>query len=58
MSGKYTESQAKAIKNYLSKMAEIRIRLKPEEKTIIEEKAKKAGKSVNRYIIDLALMEK
>lgn len=51
----YTEAQAKSAKKYLSKFAEIRIRVMPEEKTIIEQKAKEAGKSVNQYLKDLAL---
>ena len=32
---KYTEAQARSAQKYLSKFAEIRIRLKPEEKEII-----------------------
>lgn len=51
----YTAAQAAAAKKYLAKFAEIRIRLQPEEKQIIEEKAAKAGKSVNQYIKDLML---
>ena len=51
----YTAAQAAAAKKYLSKFAEIRIRLQPEEKKIIEEKAAKKGKSVNQFLKDLAL---
>lgn len=52
---KYTEAQAKAAKKYLSQFSEIRIRTLPEEKRIIEENAKKEGKSVNQYIKDKIL---
>ncbi len=52
---RYTKAQAASAKKYLAQFAEIRIRLQPEEKKIIEEKAAKAGKSVNQYIKDLAL---
>ena len=52
---RYTAAQAASAKKYLSQFAEIRIRLQPEEKKIIEEKAAAAGKSVNQFIKDLAL---
>lgn len=52
---RYTKAQAASAKKYLSQFAEIRIRLQPEEKEIIETKAAAAGKSVNQYIKDLAL---
>lgn len=52
---KYTEAQAQSAKKYLSKFSEIRIRTLPEEKKIIEEKAKVAGKSVNQFIKDSVL---
>ena len=52
---KYTEAQARSAQKYLSKFAEIRIRLKPEEKEIITKDAAIAGKSVNQYIIDKLL---
>lgn len=52
---RYTEAQARSAKKYLGKFAEIRIRLMPEEKQIIEENAAKEGKSVNQYLKDLAL---
>ncbi len=51
----YTEKKKASNARYLAKQAEIRIRIKPEEKTIIENNAKRAGKSVNQYIRDLAL---
>lgn len=37
------------------KTAMLSIRISPKEKAIIDEKAKQAGKSTTRYIIDLAL---
>lgn len=52
---RYTAAQAASAKKYLSQFAEIRIRLQPEEKKIIEEKAAKEGKSVNQFLKDLAL---
>ena len=33
----------------------INFRISPEEKAVIDEKAKAAGKSTSRYMIDLAL---
>ena len=55
MGAKYTEAQARSSKKYLEQFAEIRIRLKPEEKQQIYEDAKAAGKSANQYIIDKLL---
>ena len=37
------------------KTSAITVRISPGEKTAIEAKAKQAGKSLSRYIIDLAL---
>lgn len=37
------------------KTTNISFRISPEEKAIIDEKAKAAGKSTSRYMIDLAL---
>ena len=51
----YTEARKKANEKYLAKQAEIKLRIKPEEKKIIEEKARAAGKSVNQYIKDSVL---
>lgn len=51
----YTEKRKASNKKYLAKFAEIRIRILPEEKKIIEQKAAAAGKSVNQYLKDLAL---
>ena len=51
----YTEARKKANEKYLAKQAEIKLRIKPEEKKIIEEKAREAGKSVNQYIKEKVL---
>jgi len=47
-----SEKQKEYAKRYLSKLSEIRIRMKPEEKDDITAAAAMAGKSVNRYILD------
>lgn len=52
----YTEARKKANEKYLSKMAEIKIRMTPEEKKIVEDKAKKEDKSVNQFIKDRILV--
>lgn len=52
---KYTEAQARSAKKYLEQFAEIRIRLKPEDKEIIKKDAAYCGKSINQYIIDKLL---
>ena len=54
---KYTEAQAKSAKKYLSKFAEIKLRMKPEEREKIHQDAEKAGKSTNQYILDILLRE-
>ena len=51
----YTEKKKASNERYLAKFKEIRIRTTPEEKKIIEEKARAAGKSVNQFLKDLAL---
>jgi len=51
----YNEARKRANEKYLSKFAEIRIRITPEEKREIEERAKKESKSVNQYLKDKAL---
>ena len=55
---KYTEAQAKSAKKYLSQFAEIKLRMKPEEREKIHQDAKKAGKSMNQYILDVLLHKK
>ena len=52
---RYTEAQARSAKKYLAQFKEIRLRMKEEEKTQIEDQAKAAGKSVNQYILDTLL---
>ena len=49
-----SEARKKANKKYLDSMAEIKIRLKPEEKARWAEAAEAQGKSLQRFIIDLA----
>ena len=51
----YTEKRKASNEKYLSKFVEVRFRVLPEEKKIIEQKAAAAGKSVNQYLKDLAL---
>lgn len=48
-----SEAQKKATKKYLDSMAEIKIRLKPEDKARWAEAAELQGKSLQRFIIDL-----
>lgn len=47
-----SDAQKKANKKYLDSMAEIKIRLKPEEKARWAEAAEAQGKSLQRLIID------
>ena len=47
-----SEAQKKATKKYLGSMAEIKIRLKPEEKARWAEAAEAQCKSLQRFIID------
>ena len=47
-----SEAQKKATKKYLGSMAEIKIRLKPEDKTRLAEAAEAQGKSMQRFILD------
>lgn len=67
MAGTYTEARASAVKKYQeankekvagyhkkyeSQFASYRMRMTKEQKEILDEKAKEAGKSINQYIID------
>jgi len=52
---RYTPAQAASAKKYLSHLAEIRIRMQPEQREEIKKRAAAAGKSVNQYLLDLAL---
>lgn len=51
----YTKAHAEGNARYLEKFEFIKIRATPEEKEQIKELAAAAGKSVNSYILDLAL---
>lgn len=51
----YTEKKKATNKAYMDKLARCVVWVTPEEKKIIEEKAKEAGKSINQYLKDLAL---
>lgn len=51
----YQEQHAKAYKKYVSKLSEVKVRMKPEEKEEIQKRAKKEGLSMNKYIIKKAL---
>lgn len=51
----YTKAHAEGNARYLEKFEFIKIRATPEEKEQIKELASAAGKSVNSYILDLAL---
>lgn len=52
---KYTEAQARSAKKYLSQFAEIKLRMKPEERDKIKADAQAAGKSTNQYILEKLL---
>ena len=53
----YTEKRKASNERYLSKFDRITFRVTPEEHAEIERKARKAGKSVNQYLKDRALMD-
>lgn len=48
---KYTQSQAKAIKKYLSNIGEVKIRTSKEDISRYKEKASSLGLSLNQFII-------
>lgn len=52
MGAKYTEAQAKASREYLKNLDEIRIRIPKGKKTEYKQAAETAGKSLNQFIID------
>jgi len=54
---KYTPAQAKAVKKYLSKFADIKIRVSKEDKARYEAAAEKAKLSLNKFVIS-AIEEK
>ena len=51
----YTEKKKESNKKYMDKLSRIVLWTTPEEKALIESKAKQAGKSINQYIKDLVL---
>ncbi len=51
----YTEKKKASNAKYMEKLTRIALWLKPDEKKIIEEKARKENKSVNQFLKDLAL---
>lgn len=52
-----TEAQKKANDKYNAKFVKLQIRLTPEQKKIIEDKATASGKSQTQYIIDKLINE-
>ena len=52
---KYTEAQAKAVKNYLEKnnLVEIKFRVSRDKKDEYKQQAERKGESLNSYIIRL-----
>lgn len=52
---KYTEAQAKAVKNYLEKnnLVEIKFRVSRDKKEEYKQQAERKGESLNSYIIKL-----
>lgn len=52
---KYTEAQARSAKKYLEQFAEIKLRMKPEEREKIKADAAAANKSMNQYILEKIL---
>lgn len=54
---KYTEAQKKSAEKYLAQFEKITLRVKPNEKKEIEERALAEGKSVNQYLKDRALAD-
>lgn len=51
----YTRAHKEANERYLEKLSEVKVRATPEEKEQIKAFAAAEGKSVNTYILDLAL---
>lgn len=46
----FTDAQARANKKYLDKLAEIKVRMTPEKREIIQAHAQARGESVNAFI--------
>lgn len=55
MATTYTEAKKRANEKYLSKLTRLYVWCTPEEKKAIEDKAKEAGQSVNKYVISKTL---
>lgn len=51
----YTEKKKASNEKYLAKFVKPTVRMTADEKKIIEQGARKAGKSFNRFMIDCAL---
>jgi uncharacterized protein (DUF1778 family) len=51
----YTEKKKASNEKYLAKLVKPTIRMTAEERKIIEQGAREAGKSFNRFMIDCAL---
>lgn len=51
----YTEKKKESNERYLAKFEKPTIRMTPEEKKIIEQGARAAGKSFTRFMVDCAL---
>ena len=51
----YTEKKKASNEKYLAKFVKPTVRMTAEEKKIIEQGARQAGKSFNRFMIDCAL---
>lgn len=49
---RYTSAQAAAAKRYLDKLADLKIRMQPEQKEKIKAAAAKENKSINQFILD------
>lgn len=54
MGAKYTDAQHAATNAYRSARAQITISVTKEEKELIDQNARDAGKSVKQYLVDLA----
>ncbi len=53
--GGFREGSGRKTTGERGKTSNISFRISPEEKAVIDSKAKAAGKSTSRYMIDLAL---
>lgn len=51
----YTEKKKESNKKYMDKLARISLWVTPEEKDLIESRAKEENKSINQYMKDCAL---